>query len=209
MSILGILPLVPINLANKAYRLSLLGATFFSLYSLYNRFGIPRAWNQPAFQTWFQSVIPTKEFIQIPYNLMLLTSSISFKFALVPVLSGSVQHVAKFLRKNFIHSTLYRRYLDEPCLWIDVNTSTLSILSSNAEVALGFLYIISLFSHRRSIIHTFVYWQLLKLMYHVPATSSYHQSVWSKIDRTINPLINQYFPFLNAPISAIKRWWLR
>ncbi|KAK8938037.1 hypothetical protein KSP40_PGU008453 [Platanthera guangdongensis] len=209
MSILGMLPLVPSSLANKAYRLSLLGASFSSMYSLYTQVGIPRTWNHPALPTWLQSVIATRDFMYIPYSLVLITSSTPFKFALVPILCGSIQNVSKFLRKNFTHSTLYRRYLEEPCLWVDANTTTVNILSSNAEVALGFLFIISLFSHRRSIIHTFIYWQLLKLMYNVPATSSYHQSVWSRIGRTINPYINRYAPFLNTPIAAIKRWWLR
>lgn len=209
MSILGIFPLVPNSLADKGYWLSLLGAAFSSLFSLYTRFGIPRTWNQQGIYTWLQSVIATREFFNILYSIMLVTYSTPFKFALVPVISWSAQNVARFLRRNLAHSTLYRKYLDEPCLWVDVNTTTISILSSNAEVAVGFLFIISLFSQRRSIIHTFMYWQLLKLMYHVPATSSYHQSVWSKVDRTINPLINRYVPFLNAPISAIKKWWLR
>lgn len=209
MSIIGVLPLVPESLADKAYWLSLLGAAFSSLFSLYTRFGIPRTWNQSVIHAWLQSVILTREFINLPYSIMLVTSSMPFKFALIPVICWSVQHLAKFLRKNFAHSTLYRKYLDDSCLWLDVNTTTISILSSNAEVALGFLFMISLFSQRRSIIHTFMYWQLLKFMYHVPATSSYHQSVWSKIDRTINPFINRYAPFLNTPISAIKRWWLR
>ncbi|KAH0464069.1 hypothetical protein IEQ34_006855 [Dendrobium chrysotoxum] len=183
MSIFGILPLIPKSISDKAYRLSLLGATFSSLFSLYAHFGIPRAWNQPSIHTWLQSVIATREFINLPYSIVLVTSWMPFKFALIPVLSWSVQHVTKFLRKNFAHSILYRKYLDEPCLWVDVNTTTIRILSSNAE--------------------------LLKLMYNVPATSSYHQSVWSKIDRTIAPFINRYAPFLNTPISAIKKWWLR
>jgi len=51
--------------------------------------------------------------------------------------------------------------------------------------------------------------QLLKLMYHVPVTAAYHQSVWAKIGRTINPLIHRHAPFLKTPLSAVQRWWLR
>ena len=39
-----------------------------------------------------------------------------------------------------------RKYLEEPCVWVESNTTTLSILSSHAEIGLGFLLIISLFS---------------------------------------------------------------
>lgn len=40
-----------------------------------------------------------------------------------------------------------RKYLEELCVWVESNTTTLSILSSHAEVGLGFLLIISLFSY--------------------------------------------------------------
>ncbi|MBA0639456.1 hypothetical protein Goarm_018229 [Gossypium armourianum] len=46
-------------------------------------------------------------------------------------------------------------------------------------------------------------------MYHAPVTAGYHQSVWAKIGRTINPLILRYAPFLNTPVSAIQKWWSR
>lgn len=51
--------------------------------------------------------------------------------------------------------------------------------------------------------------QLLKLMYNVPVTAGYHQSVWTKIGRTVDPLVHRYAPFLNKPISVVRRWWLR
>ncbi|KAG5227124.1 Bifunctional dihydroflavonol reductase/flavanone reductase [Salix suchowensis] len=50
---------------------------------------------------------------------------------------------------------------------------------------------------------------LLKLMYNTPVTAGYHQSVWAKIGRIVNPLIHRYCPFLNTPLSAVQRWWLR
>ncbi|KAJ0447999.1 hypothetical protein HanLR1_Chr17g0670311 [Helianthus annuus] len=51
-----------------------------------------------------------------------------------------------------------------------------------------------------------MYW---KLMYHAHVTAGYHQSLWSKIGRVANPVINQYAPFLNSLISTIQRWWFR
>ncbi|KAL0377835.1 UNVERIFIED_CONTAM: hypothetical protein Sradi_3089000 [Sesamum radiatum] len=102
-----------------------------------------------------------------------------------------------------------RKYLEETCVWVESNTTTLSILSSQAEIGIGFLLIISLFSPQRNIIQAFMYWQLLKLMYHAPATAGYHQSAWARIGRTVNPLIQRYAPFLNTPISSIQRWWFR
>ncbi|XP_073279986.1 uncharacterized protein [Primulina huaijiensis] len=67
----------------------------------------------------------------------------------------------------------------------------------------------SLYRWQRSIIQAFMYWQLLKLMYHAPATAVYHQSAWADIWRAINPLILLYVPFLKTPISTLQRWWFR
>ncbi|KAK9105501.1 hypothetical protein Scep_022345 [Stephania cephalantha] len=209
VAVLAIFPLIPRNLSTRAYRLSFMGTIISSVYSLYTLYGKPRAWNLQALQVWLQSVIATKDFIYFLYCLMFVSSNMQVKFALIPVLCRSLEHVAKFLRSNFSRSSLYRKYLEEPCLWVESNTTTLNILASHAQIALGFLLILSLLSWQRNIIQTFMYWQLLKLMYQAPVTAGYHQSVWSKIGRTVNPLVNRYAPFLNTPISAAQRWWLR
>ncbi|KAL2252335.1 UNVERIFIED_CONTAM: hypothetical protein Sindi_0028200 [Sesamum indicum] len=208
VSVLAIFPLVPQNLANRAFRLSFLGTACSSLYSLYSLYGKPRAWNLQAFQVWFQSVVVAKDFVCSIYCLTFVSSHLCLKFALIPIMCRALEHVAKFLRRNFSRSTLYRKYLEEACVWVESNTTTLSILSSQAEIGLGFLLIISLFSSQRNIIQTFMYWQLLKLMYNAPATASYHQSAWARIGQTVNPLIQRHAPFLKTPISAIQRWWL-
>ncbi|KAL6994062.1 hypothetical protein U1Q18_012167 [Sarracenia purpurea var. burkii] len=209
VAILAIVPLVPRSLSNRAYRLSFIGTACSSLFSLYSLYGKPRAWNLQAVQTWFQSVIATKDFIYFIYCLTFVTSNLYLRFALIPILSRALEHVAKFLRRNFSRSSLYRKYLEEPCVWVESNTTTLSILSSQTEIGLGFLLILSLFSWQRNIIQTFMYWQLLKLMYHAPVSAGYHQSVWAKIGRTVNPLVHRYAPFLGTPISAVQRWWFR
>ncbi|KAL3813537.1 hypothetical protein ACJIZ3_014805 [Penstemon smallii] len=209
VAVLAIFPLVPMNLSNRAYRLSFLGTACSSAYSLYSLYGKPRAWNLQALQVWFQSVIVTKDFLYCIYCLTFVSSNLCLKFALIPILCRALEHVAKFLRRNFSRSTLYRKYLEDACVWVESNTTTLSILSSQVEIGVGFLLIISLISWQRNIIQTFMYWQLLKLMYNAPATAGYHQSGWAKIGRTANPLIQRYAPFLNTPISAVQRWWFR
>ncbi|EOY04318.1 hypothetical protein QUC31_017322 [Theobroma cacao] len=209
VAVLAIFPLVPRSLSNRAYRLSFMGTACSSLYSLYALYGRPRAWNLQAVQVYFQSIIATKDFIYFIYCLTFVTSHLCLKFALIPILCRALEHVAKFLRRNFNRSTLYRKYLEDPCVWVESNTTTLSILSSHAEIGLGLLLMMSLFSWQRNIIQTFMYWQLLKLMYHAPVTAGYHQSVWAKIGRIVNPLVHRYAPFLNTPVSAIQRWWLR
>ncbi|XLR63227.1 hypothetical protein HN51_006459 [Arachis hypogaea] len=206
---LSLIPLVPGHLSNRAYRLSFLGTTCSSLYSLYSLYGKPTAWNLQGLQIYFQTIIATKDFITFVYCLSFVTSHLCLKLALIPIICRALEHVAKFLRRNFSRSTLYRKYLEEPCVWVESNNTTLNILASHAEIGLGFLLIISLFSWQRNIIQTFMYWQLLKLMYQAPVTSAYHRNVWATIGRTFIPIIHRYAPFLDGPISAVQRWWFR
>ncbi|KAF9593117.1 hypothetical protein IFM89_020327 [Coptis chinensis] len=218
VAVLAILPLTPRNLSFKAYRLSFMGTLCSSLYSLYSLYGKPRAWNLQGIQVWIQSVFGTKDFIYFLYCLMFVTSQLQLKFALIPVLCQALDCVSKFLRRNFSRSSLYRKYLEEPCLWVESNTTTLSILSSHAEIGLGFVLIISLLSWQRNIIQTLMYWQVCVSVFTsiitnspvetyvpCPVTAGYHQSVWTKIGQTINQLVNRYAPFLNTPISTAQR----
>ncbi|CAL1390747.1 unnamed protein product [Linum trigynum] len=209
VAVLAIFPIVPRSLSNRAYRLAFMGTACSSLYSLYMQYGRPRAWNLQALQVYLQSIIATKDFIYFIYCLTFVTSNLCLTFALIPILCRALLNVAKFLRRNFNSSSLYRRYLEDPCVWVESNTTTLSILSSHAEIGVGFLLVLSLFSWQRNIIQTFMYWQLLKLMYHAPVTAGYHQSGWAKIGRSVNPLVSRYCPFLQGPISAVQKWWLR
>ncbi|XP_042500228.1 uncharacterized protein LOC122078342 [Macadamia integrifolia] len=207
IALLAIFPLTPRNISSKAYRLSYKGTACSSLYSLYSLYGKPRLWNLQALNVWFHSVITTKDFMCFLYCLVFATSQLHLKFALIPVLCRALEHVAKFLRRNFGCSSLYRKYLEVPCLWVESNTTTLNILTANAEIALGLLIIFSILSRPRNILQLFMHWQFLKLKYIIPGTASYHQSAWAKIGRTVDPLINQYAPFLSMPLSAAKRWW--
>uniref|UniRef100_A0A0A8XWJ5 Uncharacterized protein n=1 Tax=Arundo donax TaxID=35708 RepID=A0A0A8XWJ5_ARUDO len=143
---LGILPILPNHISSKAYRLSLLGTICSSTYSLYCTYGKPRAWNMAAIQPWLQSIIVAKDLVHLMFSLMMFTSNVHFKIALLPALCWALDHVARFLRHNFTRSSLYRKYLEDPCLWVETNNTTLSLLCSNAEITLGFLMIISLFS---------------------------------------------------------------
>ncbi|KAJ3695316.1 hypothetical protein LUZ60_000693 [Juncus effusus] len=209
VSIIGMIPIVPKEFSIKVYRLALLGTLCSNSYTLYTLHGKPRAWNLNAIQAWFQNVLATKEFIRLIYCLSFITSQLQLKFALIPVLIWALEQIAKFLRRNFSTSSLYKKYLEEPCLWIETNTTTLNIMSANSEIALGFLLIFSLLSWQRNIIQTFIYWQMMKLMYHSPATGSYHKSAWAAIGRNMNPYVTRYAPFLNRPVSAVQRWWFR
>ncbi|TYH25035.1 hypothetical protein ES288_A03G137800v1 [Gossypium darwinii] len=120
----------------------------------------PRAWTLQVVQVYFQLVIATKDFIYFIYCLTFVTSHLCLKIALIPILCRSLERIAKFLRHNFSRSTLYRKYLEDPCVWVESNTTTLSILSSHADIGLGWLLLVSLFLWQRNIVQTFMYWQI-------------------------------------------------
>ncbi|KAK8653913.1 hypothetical protein V6N13_127895 [Hibiscus sabdariffa] len=129
--------------------------------------------------------------------------------ALIPILCRTLEHITKFLRRNFNRSTFYRKYLEDPCVWVESNKTTINIISSKAEIGVGFFLIVFLLSWQCNIIQTFTYWQLLKFMYHAPVSAEYHQSIWANIGTTVNPLVQRHAPFLNTPVSAIQRWWFQ
>eukprot|EP01018_Ginkgo_biloba_P023899 Gb_12610 [translate_table: standard] len=207
MAVLAMFPFAPRSLSDRAYRFTLLGTGFACSYAIYSQYGKPRAWNLQAIQVWLQSLMATKDFLYLLYCFVFVSSPMPIKFALVPVLCRSLEYVARFLRRNFSSANLYRKYLEDACLWIETNNTTLNILSSNSEIGLGFFVIILLFSRQRNIVQAFMYWQLLKHMYRAPMTSSYHRSAWEKIGMHANPYINHYAPILRTPISFAQRWF--
>ncbi|CAO1948214.1 unnamed protein product [Urochloa humidicola] len=209
VALIGIFPLAPRSLQYKGYRLSLLGTTCTTGYALFAFYRLPRAGNLQAVQAWYHLVTSSKDFIPFMYCLMFVTSKLHLKLVLVPVICWALENVARFLRRHFTSSSLYRTYLEQPCTWVEANTTAVHFLRSNAEILLGFLLILSLFSPQRNAMQTFMYWQLLKLMYHSPFTAGYHRAIWLKIGRTMNPYIHRYTPFLHDPINAGMRWWFR
>ncbi|XP_076896597.1 uncharacterized protein LOC143549613 [Bidens hawaiensis] len=209
VAVLAILPVVPKSLSFRAYRLSFMGTLCSSLYSIYSLHGKPREWNLQTLQVWFQSVIAMKDFIYFVYCLTFVSSNLQLRFALLPILCPALEHSAKYARHYFSQSSFYRKYLEEVCVWVESNPTTLSMMSSQVETGIGFLLMISLLSWRRNIVQTFMYCQLLKLMYHAPATAGYHQHVWHKIGTTVRPVIHKYAPFLNSPLAAVQNWWFR
>jgi hypothetical protein len=105
---LGMLPILPKHLADRACKLSLLGTVLSSGYSLYSTYGKPRELNMAAIQGWLQTVLGAKDFIHLMFSLLLVTSQLHLKIAALPVFCWALDHVARFLRRNFAHSSFYR-----------------------------------------------------------------------------------------------------
>ncbi|PWA62811.1 hypothetical protein CTI12_AA360340 [Artemisia annua] len=108
VAVLAMVPLLPKSLSNRAYRLSFMGTACSSFYSLYSLYGKPRAWNIQELQVWLQSVMATKDFIYSIYCLTFVTSNLRLTFSLLPIVCRSMEHTAKFIRRNFARSSWYR-----------------------------------------------------------------------------------------------------
>ncbi|CAD6237739.1 unnamed protein product [Miscanthus lutarioriparius] len=110
VALIGIFPLAPHSLQYKGYRLSLLGTTCTTGYALFALYRLPRAGNLQAVQAWCHHVTSSKDFIPFMYCLMFATSKLHLKLVLVPVICWALEHVARFLRRHFTNSSLYRLF---------------------------------------------------------------------------------------------------
>eukprot|EP00249_Psilotum_nudum_P011079 c22955_g1_i1 orf=720-1724(-) len=207
MSTMAFFPFVPHALSDRLYRFSFLGTVMSCGHSIYLQHGRPQTWNLQAIQVWLQSLVAGKDFLYLLFSLVFISAFVPIKFAVIPVICRSLEYVARYLRRNFSGAQLYRKYLGGPCNWLENNNATLHNLSANSEIGLGFLLFVLLLTPQRNLIQFFVYWQLLKLMYHSPATAPYHRNTWSRIGMTANPLIQRYLPILQTPIGFAKRWF--
>ncbi|CAM6091059.1 unnamed protein product [Calypogeia fissa] len=209
MTILTMFPFVPRGLGDRAYRFALVGTALACAHSLYSQYGIPHGWNLNGLQTWLQSVAMGSDFLQLLYCIVFASASVPIKYAVLPVACRSLEQVAPYLKRNFSSTELYRKFLAKPCLFVESNVTVLRGLSANSEVGLGFLLIVLMITPQRNMVQALVYWQLLKLKYHSPTSSRYHQEAWFKLGVRVNPLIQRFAPFLQTPLGYVQGWFLR
>eukprot|EP00250_Pteridium_aquilinum_P026547 c33174_g1_i1 orf=66-1076(+) len=207
MGVFAILPFMPLAISAKSYRLTFLATVVASGHSIYMQYGRPRAFNLQAIQIWLQSAVAGKDFIYFLYSIVFISTLAPIKFAMIPVICQALLNDTQFLKRNFSNTNIYRKYLEKPCRWLELNTATVRTLSANCEIGLGFLLVFLLLAPQKNFIQLLVYWQLLKLMYHAPTTASFHRTIWSRIGVKVNPLIHRYASFLESPLQFAKRWF--
>ncbi|BBN18868.1 transmembrane protein 33 [Marchantia polymorpha subsp. ruderalis] len=209
MAILALFPFLPRGLGDRAYRFTLWGTAVACGHSLYSAYGAPRSWNWQGLQAWLQSIIMGADFLHLLYCIAFASSFSPIKYAVVPVACRALEQVVPYLKRNFNNTTLYRKFLAKPCALVEANTVAIRSLSANVEVGLGFLLIFMVVTPQRNLVQTLVYWQLLKLKYQSPTSSTYHRNAWTKLSARVMPLIHRFAPFLQTPIGYAKSWFLR
>jgi len=208
MAVFAIFPFLPRGIADRGYRFSLAGSAIACAHCLYQENRRPRTWNLQGLQEWMQTVVPSKNFLSFMFSLIFFSSINPVKFAVIPVFLRSLEQVAVILRRNFNTGHIYKRYLQTPCELLVNNQTMLYTTSANAEIGIGFTLIFMFVTPQRNFVQALIYWQLLKLFYRAPGTSTYHQQLWSKIGARVNPLVNQFAPFLQRPLDYVRNWFL-
>lgn len=207
MGAVATIPFLPPAVSAKSYRFTFLGALIACGHSIYVQYGRPRALNLQDIQVWLRSAIAGKDFLYFLYSVVFITTLYPIKFAMIPVMCQSLLNVGQFLKRNFSNASIYKKYLEKPCKWLDANANTVRSLSANCEIGVGFLLVFLLLAPQKNFVQLLAYWQLLKLMYHAPTTAYSHRAVWSHIGTKVNPLIYRYASFLETPLQYARRWF--
>ncbi|KAI5062369.1 hypothetical protein GOP47_0022908 [Adiantum capillus-veneris] len=160
MGAIATLPFMPPTVSVKSYRLTFLGALIACGHSIYAQYGRPSALTLQGIQVWLQSAIAGKDFLYFLYSIVFITTPFPIKFAMIPVIIQSLLNVAQFLKQNFSNASIYRKYLEKPCKWLEANTTTMRTLSANCEIGVGFLLLFLLFSPQKNFIQLLAYWQV-------------------------------------------------
>lgn len=208
MGFLAAFPLTPQVISYRAYRWALLGSMAASVIGIGQQRGVPPSplkWE--VFKTWLQPVLAGPELPALLHAAIFISLPRPISLAVVsPALYAAVT-VAQHMQRSFNAAPLYQQYLEKGCRWIERSRVELQGAATSTEVSLGFLFVFFLLTPSRSLLPTLLYWQLLKLKYHSPASAYLHRATWTGIGAKVMPLVNRFAPFLQTPLNYAKRWF--
>ena len=207
VSAIAMLPISPRLLAARSFRLSLVGAVIASVLSIVQKYGLPTALSLDAAKTWLQRAIAGPEILNFMHAMIFFPASVPLGLGLLPLAVRAVLPASSFLQQNFRAAPLYRQYLARPCDWLSTNTPRVELFAANSEILLGPLLIFYLLTPQRSFIMAFLYWQLLRMKYHAPATSWYHRQIWEQLGQRVEPILHRFAPFLLPVLGYAKTWF--
>lgn len=207
LSVLALFPLTPRPIMYKSYRFAFLSAIFVSALSVYRQHGLPRALTLDACKIWLQSGLSGPDFAKLFHCLVFLPTSPPVTMALVSVVCSSVLFVSRHLQQNFSEAQIYRQYLEQSCTWLIQNPQRVELFAASSDIGLGFLVIVNLLGPQRNLMQILLYWQLLKIKFHLPTTSFYHRQIWSEWGSKFEPIQRRFLPILTPVLGYAKAWF--
>ncbi|GJP31393.1 hypothetical protein CLOM_g21982 [Closterium sp. NIES-68] len=207
MALIALFPFCPRALLIRAFRFALFGGLLASALSILQQHGRPAALSLDALKAWLQTLLTGPHLLNLMHCSVFLPSPYPIALALLPLAARSVLPLAAHLRQHFSQAALYRTYLAKPCDWLAANRQQVELFTANTEVMLGPLLAFYLLTPQRSFFQVFLYWQLLKMRFHAPASAWYHRQIWGHLETTVLPPVQRYVPFLLTPIGYVKGWF--
>ncbi|KAK9821054.1 hypothetical protein WJX74_006530 [Apatococcus lobatus] len=207
--LLAVLHLQPLQrpLSYAAWSWFLQLAVFKYAYKVYLKAGLPRLRPFPAaIKGYLQQVAATTDFQYALMNVLFLPQR-PMMLVMVPTVVLSTYHAFAFMASNFGQTHLWRVYGSRAHAWLFSQQQSAIMYNAAAEIGVGFLVIISVFSNLRNILFVWLYWNFLRMRYFTPDASTYHQLVWGQLELKTAPVF-QMVPMLRVPLSLAKRWFL-
>eukprot|EP00899_Mesostigma_viride_P013174 jgi/Mesvir1/21858/Mv04238-RA.1 len=206
MAIVFLLPMMPSQIAYRAYRFAVAGAMFTYFYSLYVSGRIkPPALNLAALRAWFQPIVLSNDFQWMFFCLIFLSARPS-AVVLAPLLIFAAYNTLGYLAANFNQISLWRNHGERLYAVMVARTQEALNFTALLEVVTAFFLTAELLTVRRQILVVFMYWNYLKMRFHGPESSYRHRQVWAVVGGKVAPVL-RFLPFLNMPVEYVKRWF--
>eukprot|EP00271_Cylindrocystis_brebissonii_P001888 TRINITY_DN1220_c1_g1_i1.p1 TRINITY_DN1220_c1_g1~~TRINITY_DN1220_c1_g1_i1.p1 ORF type:complete len:366 (-),score=71.58 TRINITY_DN1220_c1_g1_i1:1052-2149(-) len=207
MAALAMFPLSPAALAYRGFRWTIYFSLISSVFAIFTRYRLPRAFTLAALKDWGPPVLNAPEFINMMSCFVFLPSNRPISLAVVPHGIFALLNVATHLQQNFSRAQLFQTYFRQPCLWLQQNRAAVEAMSAGSEISLGFMLIFFMLTPARSVLQMVLFWQILKLKYHSPSSQWAHRQAWTAVEQRVGPYIDRFAPILRTPIGYAQRWF--
>ncbi|KAL3155350.1 hypothetical protein ABBQ38_010911 [Trebouxia sp. C0009 RCD-2024] len=208
---LAMLHLQPLNrkLSRMAWIFFLQTSLLSHGFKVYLKAGFPvlrRSGFLQSLQSWLQRVGTTTDFQYIMLSAMFLPQQ-SVSLVVVPITVLAVYHAFAYCAKNVSNNGLWRRYGMRAHAFLASHQRDALVYNAGAEIGTGFLLIAMIFTARRAILLTFLYWNWLRMRYFSPDAATYHSMVWSLIDQKVGLYVRRVL-ILMTGLGYAQRWFL-
>lgn len=203
--------LVP-RLASVLYHQFLLVAAVSHLAKVGRRYGAPPflPWQgfQPTLRRLKAWMIPVAATTDLQYAVISvsLLSTRPLLPAIIPMFVVAVYHTSYLLAARVGSHPLYQQYGAPLHSQLVAKQRTAQLSNAGAEILTGFLLAGMLVTPSRSLLQTFLYWQILRTRYWTPDCREYHRQAWAMVGAQTQPLLNAV-PFLQTPVGFVQRWF--